>query len=428
MRVAVHPTNVTQMAQLEAGLKLLCQADPCAETYLQEENGEYILAAAGELHLEQCLKDLRERFTKIEIEISPPMVPFRETITAGLAITDAFWRDGLEESRDEGAAPSGAIRVCTPTGNFRIAVRAFPLEPAAVDYILLHKRALRTALSDDRPLDQADPLAVGLLAALRAAPVEDLVASSILALGPKRCGPNVLLASAACVGALQGEYREFLNSILSGFQIAAEQGPLCAEPLMGVGFVIEGLEKVDWPSAAQAGEQAAQQYCALSNTVKGQLISTTKDACYRAMMYRSPRLMLAMYSCDIQTTAEVLGRVYSVVGRRLGTILAEEYNEEIGFFTVKSLIPVTESFGFADDIRGRTSGLAIPQLLFHGFRVFDQDPFWVPTTEEELEDFGEVAEKANVALRYLIKVRERKGLFVEKKIVQSAEKQRTLKK
>jgi len=60
--------------------------------------------------------------------------------------------------------------------------------------------------------------------------------------------------------------------------------------------------------------------------------------------------------------------------------------------------------------------------------LYDQDPFWVPTTEEELEDLGEKADRENIARMYMNAVRERKGMFVEKKIVQFAEKQRTLKR
>jgi ribosome assembly protein 1 len=60
--------------------------------------------------------------------------------------------------------------------------------------------------------------------------------------------------------------------------------------------------------------------------------------------------------------------------------------------------------------------------------MLDQDPFWVPTTEEELEDLGEKADKVNVAKAYVDGVRERKGMFVDKKVVEHAEKQRTLKR
>lgn len=60
------------------------------------------------------------------------------------------------------------------------------------------------------------------------------------------------------------------------------------------------------------------------------------------------------------------------------------------------------------EIRTRTSGAASPQLVFKGYETLDQDPFWVPTTEEELEDLGEKADKENIAKKYMDQVRRRK--------------------
>ena len=60
--------------------------------------------------------------------------------------------------------------------------------------------------------------------------------------------------------------------------------------------------------------------------------------------------------------------------------------------------------------------------------MLDEDPFWVPTTEEELEDLGEKSDRENIARGYMDKVRVRKGMFVNRKIVETAEKQRTLKR
>jgi ribosome assembly protein 1 len=45
-----------------------------------------------------------------------------------------------------------------------------------------------------------------------------------------------------------------------------------------------------------------------------------------------------------------------------------------------------------------------------------------------LEDLGEKADRINIAKGYMDGVRERKGMFVDRKLVESAEKQRTLKK
>ena len=130
------------------------------------------------------------------------------------------------------------------------------------------------------------------------------------------------------------------------------------------------------------------------------MISAVRDACRNGLLDWSPRLMLAMYTCDIQCsskvgiifdeivllmiiTADVLGKVYGVVAKRRGRIVSEEMREGTSFFTVSALLPVVESFGFADgevpqdwrtiillmidiDIRKKTSGAASPQLIFSG--------------------------------------------------------------
>ena len=68
------------MPILIQGLKKLNQADASVEIYVQD-SGEHVICAAGEMHLERCLLDLREMFCRIELEVSPPIVSFKETIT-----------------------------------------------------------------------------------------------------------------------------------------------------------------------------------------------------------------------------------------------------------------------------------------------------------------------------------------------------------
>lgn len=66
-------------------------------------------------------------------------------------------------------------------------------------------------------------------------------------------------------------------------------------------------------------------------------------------------------------------------------------------------------------------------MRFAGFEMLDEDPFWVPFTEDQLEDLGELADRENVAKRYVDRVRRRKGLLVKERKVE-AEKQKTLKR
>lgn len=114
----------------------------------------------------------------------------------------------------------------------------------------------------------------------------------------------------------------------------------------------------------------------------------------------------------VNDEADVLGKVYSVVARRKGRIVAEEMREGTPYFSVQAVIPAYESFGFADDIRKRTSGAASPQLIFAGFEILSQDPFWVPSTTEELEDLGEVSDRENLALKHVNDIRRRKVHFL----------------
>jgi ribosome assembly protein 1 len=62
------------------------------------------------------------------------------------------------------------------------------------------------------------------------------------------------------------------------------------------------------------------------------------------------------------------------------------------------------------------------------FQVIEQNPFWVPSTEEEYLHFGEKADSGNRAKKYIDAVRRRKGLPVDSQLVTHAEKQRTLSK
>lgn len=78
-RVAVEPKNITDLPKLKKGLKLLNQADACVQVIVQE-NGEHVLVTLGEVHLERCIYDLENDYAKCAVNVSSPIVPFRETI------------------------------------------------------------------------------------------------------------------------------------------------------------------------------------------------------------------------------------------------------------------------------------------------------------------------------------------------------------
>ena len=213
----------------------------------------------------------------------------------------------------------------------------------------------------------------------------------------------------------ENDFKKYETSLENGFQLATLAGPLCEEPLMGCAFVLNDF-KLD------ESDDSNDLYGPLS----GQIVSIVKEGCRRAFQAHPQRLMAAMYSCDIAVKADVLGKMYAVLNKRNGKIVHENMIEGSSMFTVTAHLPVIESFDFAAEIRKQTSGMAMPQLVFSHWEAIDTDPFWIPQTAEEILHFGEKADYENPALRYMNEVRKRKGLAIDEKIVEFAEKQRTL--
>lgn len=426
MKVAIEPTNPSKLGKLERGLELLAKADPVLEWYVDDDSGEIIVCVAGELHLERSLKDLEQRFAKgCEVSVKEPVIPFRES----LAVHQAESSNDVNEQNDvvlEGVDLDFDI---------------FPMPIEVTKFLASNESEVSNIVNgNQKSADESDRivhLKEGLIRSFNESDeterikletgfnsITDLV-ESIVCLGPKRIGPNILLESNSNNNQMRRFFGgnsvnkfDYENNVLNGFQIATNEGPLSAEPLQGALVLAKKTE------SSQLTEAEDSKVINLP----GRIITFTRDLIHKSFLKKAPRLLLAMYTCNIQASAEVLGKVYAVVQKRGGSIISEEMKEGTPFFTIEARIPVVEAFGFSEDIRKKTSGAASPQLVFDGFDMLDIDPFWIPHTEEELEELGEFAERENVARRYMNTIRRRKGLSVDEKVVKNAEKQRTLKK
>ncbi|KAL2753282.1 hypothetical protein ACRALDRAFT_1058217 [Sodiomyces alcalophilus JCM 7366] len=475
VRVALEPVNPADLDKMIHGLKLLVQSDPCAE-YEAMESGEHVLLTAGELHLERCLIDLQERFARCEIQAGAPIVPYRETIVRADEMRPPANKD----------LGRGVVVGMTSSKNVSIRLRVRPLPEKVTEFLIKNSNSIKriysghrdhgssngngnangngqqqegvgTVEADINVTDAAktmsqDEFKQQLEAQLDCNKTRDRetwknTVDKIVAFGPRRTGPNLLIDdtpdgilpkvfsahhagnNAGSASAPQtGESLhpvQLVDRITYAFQLATAEGPLCHEPVQGIAVTIEDV----MVHAPPESDDPSSSHSSVGPRLTGEVIKTTSSSIHAAMLDWSPRLLLAIYSVEIQASTDVLGRVYDVLTRRRGHVLSEAMKEGTPFFTIASVIPVVESFGFADEMRKRTSGAAQPQLLFAGFEVLDEDPFWVPFTDDDLEDLGELADKENVAKRYMDGVRKRKGLLVEgRKIATDAEKQKTLKR
>merc|ERR1719163_555174 len=80
VRVAVEVKNASDLPKLVEGLRKLSKSDPLV-VCSTEESGEHIIAGCGELHVEICLKDLRDEYAQCDFIMSDPVVSYRETVT-----------------------------------------------------------------------------------------------------------------------------------------------------------------------------------------------------------------------------------------------------------------------------------------------------------------------------------------------------------
>lgn len=132
-----------------------------------------------------------------------------------------------------------------------------------------------------------------------------------------------------------------------------------------------------------------------------------------------------------------IGSLYSVLSKRRGKVLEDAMVEGTDLLMIVATLPHVESFGLAPELFRKSSGeVTAPELIFSHWERLDKDPFWIPTSLEEREDFGEILINGdvstgmdNTALTCIRTVRQRKGLLVDSsRTVVAAEKQRTLKR
>merc|ERR1712088_211063 len=320
VRVAVRCKNPTDLPKLVEGLKRLSKSDPMVQVF-SEESGEHIIAGAGELHLEICLKDLEEDHACIPIVKSDPVVSYRETVTEESSVTC------LSKS---------------PNKHNRLYMKAQPFPEGLADEI-----------EDKRITPRDDPKVRGrYLSEKYEWDVND--ARKIWCFGPDGDGANMVIDVTKGVQFLN----EIKDSVKSGFDWASKEGVLCDENMRGIRFDLH-----DVTLHADAIHRGG-----------GQIIPTARRVFYASVLTASPRLLEPVYLVEVQCPETAMGGIYSVLNRKRGHVFAKEQTPGTPMFQVKAYLPVNESFGFDSDLRAATSGQAFPQCCFDHWQTIVQDP------------------------------------------------------
>merc|ERR1719219_1691333 len=326
VRVAVEAKNASDLPKLVEGLKRLSKSDPMVMCII-EESGEHIVAGAGELHLEICLKDLEEDHAAIPIKRSDPVVSYRETV------------------QDE------SDRMClskSPNKHNRLFMKACAMPEGLAEDI------------DDGEITPRQDLKIRARYLAEKYEYDVNEARKIWCFGPNVNGPNLLID---CTKAVQ-YLNEIKDSVVAGFQWATKEGVLCEENMRGVRFNIHDVT-LHTDAIHRGG---------------GQIIPTARRVLYACQLTAEPRMLEPMYLVEIQCPEVASGGIYSVMNRRRGVVFGNEQIGNTPQISVKAYLPVNESFGFTAALREATGGQAFPQSVFDHWQRLPGDVF-DPTTK-----------------------------------------------
>jgi elongation factor 2 len=331
VQVAVEPKNAADLPKLVEGLKRLAKSDPLVKCSTSK-SGQHIIAGAGELHLEICLKDLREDYMKgADVRVSEPVVSFAETVESRTGDDDKY--------------PS----ICcskSPNKHNRLYMYAEPLNEKFVKAVedgevtlvsSSDMKAFGRRMADEFEWDVGE-------------------ARKIWTFG---CPPDAV--SNCVVDTTKGV--QFLNEIkdhvIGAFMQVTTGGVLCDEVMRGIRFNI-----TDVKLHADAIHRGA-----------GQIMPCAKKVFFACQIASGPKLLEPMYLVDITVPQSAHSGVFNTLNTKRGEI--EKIEDRVGtpLSQIQAYLPVLESFGFTELLRKNTGGQAFPQMKFSHWKLVSGDPF-----------------------------------------------------
>jgi elongation factor 2 len=295
--VAVEPEDVKDLPLFDKVMHKLTTEDPNLHFIMNKESGEFLLSGMGELHLEITAYRMQE--AGLKVKLSKPIVIFRETISHDY----------------KGPAIMGK----SPNKHNKLWITIDRLSDEVIEAIKSEK------ITDMQSRDERTKT----LRALGWSPDE--------AKGAVAVEENCIL-----VNRIRGRQyvEEILDHIKTGFREAVHTSPLAKEPAYGLKINLEDIVLHEDPV----------------HRGPAQAIPMTWRPIYCTILLSDPKLLEPLMSFECKVPSEYVSAVITMLNKRRGKILDMPSEDDI--ITVKAEMPVSESFGIADELRGSTSGRA----------------------------------------------------------------------
>ena len=308
--VAIEAKNPADLPELIEVLMQVSKEDPSVEVEIDQDTGEHLLHGMGELHLEVIENRIKDE-KGVEIETSPPIVVFRESIQS--------------ESED-------TVMGKSPNKHNKVFFRVEPLDEEFMRKFQEEKLPEGRMKKGDR--DEQDILKDELgMDAKAARNVRDIYKGNML------------------VDETRGivHINEIMEMVQDMFEDVMDNGPLAQEPGIGVKVVLDDVKLHE--DAIHRGP--AQMYPAIRDSIRG------------AMSIADPILYEPVQTLMFEAPAQYTGDISTLIANKRGQLI--NMTQEGKRVEVKGKMPVAEMFGMASELRSATGGRGSSFLIDQEF-------------------------------------------------------------
>ncbi|MEK6801032.1 MAG: elongation factor EF-2 [Nanoarchaeota archaeon] len=306
---SIEVTRSQDLPKLIEILRKVGKEDPSIKIEINEETGENLMSGMGELHLEIIEGRIKSE-KGLEVKTGPPIVVYRETV----------------------AKDSPETEIRTPNGHNILFFSIEPLEDEVFDAIE------RNELSEGKIKKKAEEVWKKLselgLSNEEARQYKEIYKRNVF---EDRTRGLVLLG-------------EVIESILDGWRLVVDGGPLAKEPLMKTKLILHDAKlHVDHMHRGPA-----------------QVYPAVRLGMFECMKKAGASMFEPVQTHMIEVPVDFMGTVTQLVGSKRGVLL--DVQQEGIDAVIKAKIPVAEMIGWSNDLRSATEGRGVSSLMDQNFQ------------------------------------------------------------
>ncbi|MDP3881310.1 MAG: elongation factor EF-2 [Nanoarchaeota archaeon] len=306
---SIEVTKSADLPKLIEVLRKVGKEDPSIKIEINEETGENLLSGMGELHLE-IIEGRIKNEKGLEVKTGAPIVVYREALTKD----------------------SGKTEVRTPNGHNILWVSVEPLEDEV--YNAIERGEIPEIRLKKKPEEVWKRLSELGISNEESRQYREIYKGNVF---EDRTRGVVLIG-------------EIIDSIMDGWKLVVDGGPLAKEPLMKTKFVLHDIK------------------IHVDNVHRGpaQIYPAVRLGIHECLKKGGAAILEPVQTHLIEAPIDFMGAVTQLIGSKRG-VLIDVQQEGIDTH-IKAKIPVAEMIGWSNDLRSSTEGRGISSLMDQNFQ------------------------------------------------------------